>query len=382
MARKRQYGTGCVLETKGGFAIRWREPEIAPDGRRRNALRYETLGRVSRKQASQVLAERIAVASAGTVITSQVLFSTIVDHWLLTVLPMYKASTQKNHRHIVEKHLRPRFGREPMSAVTRQMIQAYVAQLAATGYAPKTVDHIHDVVSAILRTAVEWGHLRENPALGVRLPKLVTVRKKWALTAEQAAQLLDRLPPLPRTLVALALFSGVRRGELFALRWQDVDEAGRVLKIDQAVYEGAFGTPKTEAGRRPIPLTEASLHVIAAWKPYARSMDPERLVFATRSGKPIEPNNVLRRWVYPACAALGLPNASWLTFRRTFSTWAHERGIPAKVAAQVLGHANVDVTLNVYTQVTDGATRTAVETVGDKLFRIVQSSARASELTH
>ena len=95
---------------------------------------------------------------------------------------MYKASTQKNHRHIVEKHLLPQFGEKPISDVTRQAVQAYVAMLTQSGYAPKSVDHIHDVLSAVLRTAVKWGHLQDNPAMGVDLPTIRTVRPKWVLT--------------------------------------------------------------------------------------------------------------------------------------------------------------------------------------------------------
>jgi len=89
---------------------------------------------------------------------------------------MYKHSTQKNHRHILEKHLLPHFGDEVITEVTRQRVQAYVARLAQTGYAPKSIDHIHDVLSAVLRTAVKWGHLQDNPARDVDLPALKTVR--------------------------------------------------------------------------------------------------------------------------------------------------------------------------------------------------------------
>ena len=78
---------------------------------------------------------------------------------------------------------------------------------------------------------------------------------------------------------------------------------------------------------------------------------------ATWSGKPISPNNVSRRWVFPACAKLNLPNATWLTFRRTYASWAHEVGMPGKVIAQLMGHAKIDTTLNVYAQVLDGSVR-------------------------
>jgi integrase len=100
------------------------------------------------------------------------------------------------------------------------------------------------VLSAVLRTAVKWGHLQDNPARGVDLPKLRTVRPKWALTPEQAAALLDGLPPLSRAMGGLAILSGLRRGELFALRWQDIDREARVLTVREAVYDGTFGTPK------------------------------------------------------------------------------------------------------------------------------------------
>ena len=137
---------------------------------------------------------------------------------------MYKHSTQ-NHRHfMLKKHLLPRFGDRTLSEVTRQEIQAYVAHLTQAGYAPKSIDHIHDVLSAVLRTAVKWGHLQENPARGVDLPTLRCVRPKWALTTTQAGALLAALPSLPRTMVGLAMLTGLRRGELFALRWKDIDE--------------------------------------------------------------------------------------------------------------------------------------------------------------
>ena len=381
MARpKRQYGTGCVLETKGGLAIRWREREIAPDGTTRRPLRYETLGDVSKKYASHVLAQRVAAAGGTTPARSLVTFGSIADQWVKTVLPMYKSSTQKNHTHIVKKHLRPRFGDQALSAISTRELQAYVADLTAAGYAPKTIDHIHDVLSAVLRTAVDWNHLPTNPARGVRLPKLKTVRPKWALTVEDAARLLEALPPLPRTMVALALFSGVRRGELFGLRWRHVDEERRVLRIREAVYEGVFDTPKTEASQRDIPLGEGALHVIADWKQHVQTTDPDRLLFATRSGKPIAPNNVLRRWVFPACAALGLRRATWTTFRRTWSTWAHEQGAPLKIMARVMGHTKVDTTINIYAQVNDESVRAAVAPVDDKLFRIVQSRTQGRAL--
>jgi integrase len=363
--------------------IRWRETEIAPDGTRQRVLRYQTLDPMSRRAASRILAQKIAEACGdGKPVRSRVTFRTVTADWQETVLPMYKPSTQKNHRHIAQKHLLARFGDRAVADIRRQDVQAYVAHLMQAGYAPKTVDHIHDVLSAILRTAVKWGHLQDNPARGVNLPVLKTVRPKWVLTTTQAAALLDILPPVARTMAGVALLTGLRRGELFALRWKAIDLAGAYLTVQEAVYEGAFGTPKTDAGIRRVPLPDAAVDLLRTWQERVRRKEPEDLVFSTWSGKPISPNNVLRRWIFPACSTLGIPNATWLTFRRTYSSWAHEKGIPAKVVAELLGHAKVDTTLNVYTQVIEESKRAAADKIGGELFTIVHSPDGSSELTH
>ena len=162
-------------------------------------------------------------------------------------------------------------------------------------------------------------------------------------------------------MVGLALLSGLRRGELFALRWRDIDEHAHVSPCDEAVYDGTFGTPKTEAGLRQIPLSDAAIGIDREWKRGEAARTPRRWCLRREPVKSISPNNVLRRVVFPACNALGLPNATWLTFRRTYSSWSHDKGVPGKVVAQLMGHANVDTTLNVYTQVLDGSLRAAVE---------------------
>jgi integrase len=381
MAHKRQYGSGQLKEARNGWVIRWWEPEIARDGSKQKALRYERLGAMCRKQAAEILAQRIAAAGNGKAIRSRVVFRRLVAEWETSILPMYKPSTQKHRRFMLKKHLLPEFGDRAVCEIRRQDIQGYVARLMRAEYAPKSIDHIHDVLSAVLRTAVKWGHLPENPARGVELPTLKCVRPKWALTPTQALALIDALPGMARAMVGLTILSGLRRGELFALRWRDIDEAGQRLTVREAVYDGQFGTPKTEAGIRQIPLSMAAFKLVSEWKGTAKRTDADALVFATRTGGPIAPNNVLRRAIFPACDRLGQPRATWLTFRRTYSSWSHQQGVPGKVTAQLMGHANVDTTINVYTQVLDGSVRDAVERVGSELNVIERNGTGATTAT-
>jgi integrase len=382
--RKRQYGSGSLFKEGGGWAIRWRELEIAPDGTIKKRKQYAALGKISRAEAAEILRGKTTAGDGKCPVRSRVTFRTLAQQWARDVLPTkYKHSTQKNHRNIMEKHLLPRFGDLPVCDVTTQAIQVYVTYLIEAGYAPKSIDHIHDVLSAMLRSGVKWGHLQINPAQGVEMPRLKTVRPKWAFTVEQAITLFEHLPWLkPRTMVALALLGGARRGELFALRWRDFGEAQRCLRVCEAVYEGIFDDPKTEAGTRLIPLPDAAMELLRVWRARARRKAPEDLIFSTVSGKPISPNNVLRTWVWPACQAAGLPRATWLTFRRTYSSWAHQKGVPPKVVAAIMGHAKVDTTLNVYTQVLDGAVREAADRVGSELARIGQTAGGTTTLIH
>ena len=120
-----------------------------------------------------------------------------------------------------------------------------------------------------------------------------------------------------------------------------------------------------------MPLSEQVLQLFRDWRIYAKRTESDALVFSTRSGSPLQPNNVLRRQIFPACDALGLRRATWLTFRRTYSSWSHDKGIPSKVIAQLMGHANVDTTLNIYTHVMDGSLREAANKIGAELFTIV-----------
>jgi integrase len=129
-----------------------------------------------------------------------------------------------------------------------------------------------------------------------------------------------------------------------------------------------FDDPKTMAGLRTVPLPEAALQLLAAWKARAKKTSLHELVFSTVSGKPIGPSNVLRRWIWPACAAADLPRAHVPTNVFLVCT---RQGHPGQGLARIMGHTKVDTTVNVYTQVLDGAVRAAADRVGSELFRIV-----------
>jgi len=138
---------------------------------------------------------------------------------------------------------------------------------------------------------VEWDYIQNNPAHGVQLPRIVPVRAKWALTKMQAQQLLERLPLLPRTIVGLALLTGARRGELFALRWKSFDVTKQTLSIQEAVYDRVIDYPKTKGSIRVIPLSQPAVALLQDWFKVAKRKAPEDFIFSTSTGRPKEPAN-------------------------------------------------------------------------------------------
>src|SRR5207237_9652768 len=125
-------------------------PKLLPTARRSRCCATKGSARFSRKAAVERLAEKIATAGTQAVLRSRVPFRTIAAQWEASIVPMYKPSTQKNHRHIVQKHLLPRFGGTPIVDMTQQAIQEYIASLIGAGYAQKTIDNIQYVCSLVM----------------------------------------------------------------------------------------------------------------------------------------------------------------------------------------------------------------------------------------
>jgi integrase len=270
------------------------------------------------------------------------------------------------HSYILEKRIMPVFGDMTVDEISNQDVQQFVSELQRRNYAPHTIDHCHNVLSTILGKAVKWGYISSNPARGVDLPKIVPRRSQWVLTQSEAERLLNRLGGCCKCAVALALLTGMRRGELFALRWQDYDEPSRTLTINRAVYHDVFDSPKTEKSRRVVPVSGSALTFLQEWRFRSKRNAAEDFILSGRGGVMANQARMLRDHVKPACEALGLQKATWLTFRRTFSSWGEALGVGAKIRADLMGHSP-EMNQNVYTKVVPDTLRNAVEVIGSEL---------------
>jgi integrase len=199
--------------------------------------------------------------------------------------------------------------------------------------------------------------------------------------------LLEVLPEPARSLVGLLVLTGMRIGELLALRWRYVDLDRGVLRVRQTVYEGHFDEPKSKRSNRSVPLGPKGVEILSARKP--ADPNPEALIFATRKGAPLSRRNLLNRQLKPASKQVGLEgiNLHWL--RHANATLHDSVGTPGGTLDALLGHSpGSDITRDVYVHSVPADARLAAEKVeslllnanGPKWIQVLQKAEPPSTL--
>jgi integrase len=334
------------------WVFRFREDAIAENGLRIRRQRSVVLGRtreISKRHALRMASERLGAINQGR--HKPELMSTferfVLDRWEINTIPMLRFSTARNYKNIIQVHLIPFFGQMRLSEIGSADVQLFLAEKAKT-YAPKTVLTMRNLLSKIFGTAQKWSYLQTNPAQGTQVPSQIAVRERLTLTPEQVRALFDELEEMYRTMVLLAVLSGLRRGEIFGLRWKCVSFQEGSIIVSEANYEGHAAAPKTRASCRKVFVDAVVIDALTNLRPSLHR--PEDLVFHTGRGTALNPNNVLNRVLHPACKRAGIPVVSWHNFRYTFATWANPTGESIKALQSQLGHTDQRLTLNVYTQ--------------------------------
>ena len=356
------------------WVARWREDVIQPDGAVLRVLRSETLGPVSeiagRREARIILQNRLASLNSGQrrAEGTMSLGTFVTKQFGPDILPTLKYATQKIYSLILRKHLLPRFRDCRLCDITRAEVQQFITGKLKDGYAWETTNHLRTLLSKVMGTAVSWNYLSDNPVHGVKMPERTLKRPHRFLTMEQVRRLIAASEEPVRTIVLLAAMTGLRIGEILALRWGRVNLTAGSLRVEETCYHGRFGTPKTKASRRELPLPSAVVQALLAHRSPSSDMSAEALVFCTCRGTPLASNNLRKRQLYPACVRADLPPINWHTLRHTHGTLLHEQGTPLRVAQAQLGHAHMTTTLEVYTHASAIAQRQAVDQLENQLF--------------
>jgi integrase len=257
----------------------------------------------------------------------------------------YKPSAIRGYETALVARVLPALGSLRLTEIRRVDVQDFADCLCAEGLDPSTVRNTLMPLRAIFRRAVARGEVGVNPTSGLELPAMEGARDRIASPAE-AAELLAALPERDRALWATAMYAGLRRGELLALRWEDVDLGAGVMHVERSwdVKEGAVG-PKSRAGRRTVPIPAVLRDYLVEHK--LRSGRRVGLVFGTGYAQPFTPSNVRKRantaWIRAGFEPIGLHEC-----RHTFASLMIAAGVNAKSLSTYMGHSSVTITLDRY----------------------------------
>ncbi|MGC1107014.1 MAG: tyrosine-type recombinase/integrase [Candidatus Acidiferrales bacterium] len=262
-------------------------------------------------------------------------------------LPALKYATQKHYHYILDVHLLPSFGSIRLTDIKRECIQSFLAAKLNSGLAWKTVKHIRGVFGRTLATAEDWGYINQNPVLKTELPRRPrNLSPKPILQPHQVHQLTRELSEPSRSIALLLILTGLRVGELLALRWKAVDLTAGTLRVIETVYDGHFDTPKTDRSARLIPLGPEAVALLKRLR--QDQVNPNSLVFTTGAGGPLNRHNLLRRYLKPACKKLELGGITWHSLRHSHATMLDATGAPLGTVQALLGHSSSEITREVY----------------------------------
>ena len=349
-AIKTRYQSGRVYK-KGRKVVKWygqfREDQIDADGKLIRAQKNICLGTLvelpTKQAAKRELARRMGT---GEPVKADMLFSDLVSRWRAAVVPTLRTTTATYYHKMLLRHVLPAFGQQITKSISRNDVELFLAEKARSGYCRATLRGMRVSLGRVLSWAVACGWLEKNACAGIQLPQAPTKVQRTILRPEQVVALAAKLEEPYATLVLFLAAIGLRISEAAGVRKSDFD--GNVLKLRKRFYQsddgGDFGDLKTKKSARDLPLP--------AWladrmKSLAKG---DGFCFCSQAGTPINQKNALRRYVHPACKKLGFRIGGWHDFRHTLTTWALKK-YPTKVVSEMLGHASVKTTLDIYSHV-------------------------------
>jgi integrase len=273
-----------------------------------------------------------------------------------------KQNAWENYEYVSRVHLIPALGSLKLKAITPAHVQVLYRSKLNSGLSGRTVKLIHTVLNKSLKYAVHHGLIPRNSCESVTPPRVMKKEIK-ALSPQEAKRLLESAKGERfEALYVLAITAGLREGELLGLRWQDVNLDAETLSVRQQLTRTrsglSFTSPKGDKSRS----IRLASHTVRVLKHHNIAQKEERLkagslwqdtrlVFTTKVGTPVDVGNLTYRSFRPLLERAGLPRIRVHDLRHTFATLLLSKGTHPKIVQEMLGHANISMTLDTYSHV-------------------------------
>ena len=337
----------------------------------------------TKKEAERRLSDLLHQLDTGTFMKpGKTTLGEFLERWLKDYAwPNLAPRTAEGYETIVRRHLIPHLGNISITHLKPEHLQKYYSEMLSSGrcgsscgLSAQTVRHHHTALHKALQTAVEWGLLSRNIADAISAPRAERPEMQtWG--EEEVTRFLEAAKPTPYyAIFYTALFTGMRRSELLALRWQDVNFMLSQVYVSRSLHQlrdgkFIFRSPKTAKGRRMVALPPSAILVLSAHYEKqklerallgGKPLTADDLVFSTLEGKPLRPNTVTRAWTIIAARA-GLRVIRLHDARHTHASLMLKQGIHPKIVQERLGHSTIAITLDTYSHVSPGLQEAAAK---------------------
>ena len=295
-------------------------------------------------------------------------FGEFLDIWMnLYAKPNLERLTYESYKRNIEKHIKPALGGKVMSKLRPTDFQAYYSDKLSEGLSPTTVRYQHRIMRQAMDHARKWGYVARNVVDDADPPRPVEYEyKTW--TIEESRRFFEAIKDDPSyPIYAVAVFTGLRRGEILGLTWSDVDLENGLLAVRQTVVPAEGGLlikprPKTKRSQRLVKIGPALVYILKEHRHRLEVMIQKRLregrewtdmdlVFPNRYGRPMDPHNLSGRHFPRMCAKAGVRRIRFHDLRHTHFSQLAEADVHTKVIQERAGHASASFTLDRYVHI-------------------------------
>ena len=327
----------------------WEARYVGADGRR-----HSLYASTEREAQARLRAALTAADNGIRPVGNQLTVAAFLDDWLTAHQQRIRPRTFESYKAAVRLYVVPAIGDIPLAKLQPEHVARMVAGLSARGtLSPTTVRYAYSVIRTALGQALRQGKVIRNVATLTDPPRR-NGREMQPLSRDHVRTLLDGLhDDQLEALYVTALGTGLRQGELLALRWQDVDLEAGTLTVRHTLqrFTRELSEPKTDRSRRTLRLPQRVIAALAAQRGRQAVVPMSGLIFATGAGAPLHSVNVTRS-LQRTLKRLGLPQRRFHDLRHTFATLALEAGEDLATVSRALGHTSVATTADVYMHVT------------------------------
>jgi len=291
----------------------------------------------------------------------KIYFVDICDKFIKEHTEVYsKRSTIDNYNSYYNYQIKPFFKTLKLSEITPAVISKFIKQKQADNYAPKSINNFLTMIKSVMNFAVNNGYLNKNPIETVKKLKLPHHEMDYLRTDEIKIVLKTAQEFYPKfyPLLLTAIMTGMRRGELLALQWKDINFENKKITVNKSLYKGTIQTPKTQKSIRKINMPE-----ILADTLFKLKKDDNSIVFPNANGNYKDGKNMVNREFHPCLEKAGLRKIRFHDLRHTFASFLISQNMPLKYIQAQMGHTSIQTTSDKY-----GHLMPEVEQVGRSAF--------------